>query len=449
MEDESKQSSKRTVILVLAGLIVLMVALFVIYGMVGKSRLRARLNAIREQGYPVTCAELDAWYSIPEGAENGADAVLEACSHFVEWESPEDENAVDIPVFGSGPWPKRNEVIDANVLTATREFLAKNEEALALIEKASEFEYFRYPTDLSLGMDTIISYLQDVRSLARLSCLDALADIEADDVDSAIDRVRCAFAMGDSLSQEPVLISQLVRIACESMGIKTVERMLNRCSPTEDQLGLLSELLSHREQPNLMTRAYVGERCSVLDALYSGRGLANLQNMPAGFLKVYRATGLAAKDCGAFLDISGRNIEAMSKPYHERLAAAKQVEEDVEKLPKMRVFTKLLCPAYGRIAVLDVRAAANIRVAQLAIAIEQCRLDTGRIPSSLTELAPAYIAEIPTDPFDGKPMRYRALDSGGFVVYSIGEDGSDDGGLEKPEKAREDDLYDITFIVER
>jgi hypothetical protein len=34
---------------------------------------------------------------------------------------------------------------------------------------------------------------------------------------------------------------------------------------------------------------------------------------------------------------------------------------------------------------------------------------------------------VPTDPFDGRPLRYRRL-ADGVVVYSVGDDRADDGG---------------------
>lgn len=54
-----------------------------------------------------------------------------------------------------------------------------------------------------------------------------------------------------------------------------------------------------------------------------------------------------------------------------------------------------------------------------------------RYPASLEELAPRYMPEIPLDPFDGKPLRYRAASSaeGRPLLYSIGADGVDDGGV--------------------
>ena len=57
---------------------------------------------------------------------------------------------------------------------------------------------------------------------------------------------------------------------------------------------------------------------------------------------------------------------------------------------------------------------------------------------------------MPTDPFDGAPLRYRRF-AKGYVIYSIGSDGHDDGGREKPIdwKSTNKTTYDITFTVER
>jgi len=57
---------------------------------------------------------------------------------------------------------------------------------------------------------------------------------------------------------------------------------------------------------------------------------------------------------------------------------------------------------------------------------------------------------MPDDPFDGQPLRYHRLDKG-YVIYSIGSDGEDNGGRERPASVKSTDKthYDITFIVDR
>ncbi|MND07355.1 hypothetical protein D3C83_292660 [compost metagenome] len=50
-----------------------------------------------------------------------------------------------------------------------------------------------------------------------------------------------------------------------------------------------------------------------------------------------------------------------------------------------------------------------------------------RISATALELVPDYVPEIPTDPYDGQPMRYRSGENY-FVFYSVGRGLADDGG---------------------
>ena len=62
-----------------------------------------------------------------------------------------------------------------------------------------------------------------------------------------------------------------------------------------------------------------------------------------------------------------------------------------------------------------------------------------------------YLKAVPLDPFDGKPLRYKKL-SPGYVVYSIGEDLSDDGGQEKKcrtSSGEKNRPWDVTFTIEK
>ena len=89
--------------------------------------------------------------------------------------------------------------------------------------------------------------------------------------------------------------------------------------------------------------------------------------------------------------------------------------------------------------VAETRTLARLRAANAGLAVESYRETLGHLPDKLADLAPIYLNSVLTDPFDGQPLRYKKL-AKGYVVYSVGEDGNDDGGDEKK---------DITFTVER
>ena len=85
------------------------------------------------------------------------------------------------------------------------------------------------------------------------------------------------------------------------------------------------------------------------------------------------------------------------------------------------------------------------------------------LPQSLSDLMPSLLPQIPNDPFTSGPFHYRVtekkaapevktLSSGGegYMVYSVGKDGVDDGGT--PPRSSESNAkggYDVTFQVDR
>jgi hypothetical protein len=53
----------------------------------------------------------------------------------------------------------------------------------------------------------------------------------------------------------------------------------------------------------------------------------------------------------------------------------------------------------------------------------------GQYPESLEALVPQYAEKLPHDIIGGQPLHYHRTADGHFVLYSVGWDGKDDGGL--------------------
>jgi hypothetical protein len=69
---------------------------------------------------------------------------------------------------------------------------------------------------------------------------------------------------------------------------------------------------------------------------------------------------------------------------------------------------------------------------RIACALERFRMEKGVYPAALAELAPEFLVEIPSEIVNGEPYRYRRTNYGGFVLYSVGMDLHDDGGVVDP-----------------
>jgi hypothetical protein len=63
-----------------------------------------------------------------------------------------------------------------------------------------------------------------------------------------------------------------------------------------------------------------------------------------------------------------------------------------------------------------------------AVALKRFHLKHGVYPAELAELTPNFFLQQPLDPMDGQPLRYHLKPDGTFLLYSVGEDGNDDGG---------------------
>src|SRR5205807_2515607 len=78
----------------------------------------------------------------------------------------------------------------------------------------------------------------------------------------------------------------------------------------------------------------------------------------------------------------------------------------------------------------------NLQVA-FALAIHQ--RETGGYSRALAELSPKYLDKVPDDLFTGKPLVYRPEETG-FLLYSVGPNGKDDGGRGPGDDPKGDDI---------
>jgi Tfp pilus assembly protein PilE len=72
---------------------------------------------------------------------------------------------------------------------------------------------------------------------------------------------------------------------------------------------------------------------------------------------------------------------------------------------------------------------AQVDLACVACALERFRLAHGQYPKTLDELVPQFISQLPHDIINGQPLHYRREANNKFVLYSVGWNGTDDGGV--------------------
>ena len=72
---------------------------------------------------------------------------------------------------------------------------------------------------------------------------------------------------------------------------------------------------------------------------------------------------------------------------------------------------------------------ASVDMARMACALERYRLAHGEYPEKLDALEPQFIDKLPHDIINDQPLHYRRTDNGQFLLYSVGLNKKDDGGV--------------------
>ncbi|MFZ2640036.1 MAG: hypothetical protein WA117_03535 [Verrucomicrobiia bacterium] len=123
-------------------------------------------------------------------------------------------------------------------------------------------------------------------------------------------------------------------------------------------------------------------------------------------------------------DMTARRI------YPQRAKQSEQATEEtgISCVWRHRVMTQMFLSSIVPIARRSAQAQTTVDEAALACALERCRIANGRFPDSLTALVPGFIAKLPHDIITGEPLKYRR-DGDGFVLYSVGWNEKDDGGV--------------------
>ncbi len=436
---------------VLLVLVALLIAAVVFLQWRWKSEFARRIAALAAAGYPVTPEELDASYAWPESGENGADLVIGAGSYLVELH-PDDARHLLKSVGGVNHQgvtaipPEKRELL--------RQHVQANAKARELLHRCATVKESRYPIELSEGLMVSIPWLGDVRKCCLLLCYEAIdcAEREDPDVEEAIRAIEAGFGVARTLRNEPVFISQLVYLSLFRHCTQTMERLVCRCHLTEEQLGRLDQCLSRIDVPEAIRRGMESSQCLNL-GFFVDPGSIDGEVFPEfpreEVVTVYTALGLAAREGVVFLDLMAECLAVSQRPTHERRQPAAAIEKRFNELSKSHLLLKHVSPPWYLLK-LETRCLARLRCAEMALAVERSRLARGRLPETLAELVPGFTDSVPEDPYDGAALRYMRVE-GGFVVYSVGENGldevetgaltRDDGGAEK--------FDDIAFSVER
>lgn len=266
----------------------------------------------------------------------------------------------------------------------------------------------------------------------------------------AILACRAALNAARSLGDEPYQLSQFLRGVGIAQTCCAIERTLGQGEPPPDDMAALQKLIETEDAFPALLTAERGARAlghRVFEGVERGElSWDDLTTRRMGWLE-RTASPLRymddREDHALFLSLMTRRIKDAQQPLHEQVALDKDFIQVVRALPEKAFISRSLLPALSEVGEWFRRKHVSLRCTSVALAAERFRREKRVWPHSVDELCPHYLAATLLDPFDGKPLRYRRVEDG-VVIYSVGQDGRDNGGDLDPEH-RNQSHADIGF----
>lgn len=440
------------------------------------SRYKAKLVAAGEK---LTIAEL-----VPptQEGENGAQELLSAITLLRGGKVLELHYPVGMKLVGPGTAAVTHtrtnwlEGKDSYAWEQLRPELETNAAVLATIRATIKKPVLRVTLDYSGGFEMLLPHLATVKRAAITLSVDALMALHVGDNERAFNDIAAEIELQRMFEHEPILISQLVRIVIRGISFSSTWEALQKDGWTDAQLAELQRLWQQGDFLGGMEKSFQMERAE--GAAYferfreSNAEAVKMLNMSTSF---FNAVGSSSGTGNFYQDAKGKASE-ITKNYARiplwRFAWSRHDEKHYLELlqtlleatragiesksyaktkPLLETFevefqnpsfydecrylvSPLIAAALSRSNLKAVQSEAMRSLVVSAIALKRHQLRHGSSPDSLESLVPGFLAAVPVDYWDGKPIRYHKEADGSWTLYSVGENCVDDGGNGEPRK---------------
>jgi hypothetical protein len=342
----------------------------------------------------------------------------------------------------------------ADVLLALSKYDAVMEELRA----ASQLPASRFPLnyDSESPGAILLPHLASLKCCAQVLQLRSVAELQNSQPEQALADVRLGLQLADKVRTEPCLISHLVRLAMVQLMLQPVWEGLAEHKWPDAQLVALEAELSKFDIPADYQRCMRGElalqdgemehlrrhpeELENVQAFSFDDTRGNASSLPGGPFSHLIPTGwfyqnqyrCARTMMDYYFPVADVTRGTFSPDLARRGDAA--VAAEVKSPSPFNLLERMFMPALGNAARHFAFGQASVALARTAIALERYRLVHGKFPDSLAPLAPQFIAKVPSDVIGGQPLKYRRNPDGRFVLYSVGWNGTDEGGVQVFEK---------------
>ena len=337
------------------------------------------------------------------------------------------------------------------------EFLDKNGNWAEYVQEGLRCERFQVPEITNIN--TLLPYLPEWRQMARLSSVRALYLLKTGREEEAFDECVRTVRFGHRIqNSHGNMIVFAVGLAVQEIGLKRFRNLLAETTSSPEALTpYIRRLGEYASRADGLANAFRNEYviyARTFDDLAAGKP-TSVSDRP-GLLREIKMRFVFKPNRTKRLlaEVMGLLIENTRKPYAEMRFP--EPPDYLTKHSNARLYASgngvglilswMMIPALCRFLEQKCRENCAIAATQILIALKCSKVRTGELPDSLDELVPEYFPEVPLDDFDGKPMKYSKEKR---VVYAVGADLEDNGGVSKKELGDDADTdYDEVFKID-
>ena len=364
-----------------------------------QSRRTAQRRVLVEKrfGYPLTAEGLQEYYQKmgPVDAKFWKDIYENAT--LPSTLTIEDKTVLD---YWSGRAP---EALEPLFLTAFENYCKSNEASLQKAEKCFDSvpplrQYDFRPGNLMI--DTAYEQIASRPKFLNLELSRLRIFLLRKDKASALRAYQRISNCTEHLKREPFMMGSLIWIASEKLRLEAMERLLESRLLTEDDLQRLASDLTALEEriPEVHRQAMYTEAVFGQDATW-GMETGKSSESTIAFAQLRWFYPLP------WLQASRDKMFILQQYLREDLAHCEEAP-----IPTAYIFSCMLLPALKSAGNKFYALTAQARAMQALLRAEAYRREHGDFPETLPDL--------PTDPFTGKPMRYR-YGTGDITEYAL------------------------------
>jgi hypothetical protein len=329
----------------------------------------------------------------------------------------------------------------ADVLKAVDTFAAP----LAQLREASMRPHCRFPVHWEKGPAAALPQYSFFSDVNRLYVLRLAAHLAQGDSAAAYEDFRDSLRLLTAAREEPSAIAGMVRISTLAMVGNAVWGGLSAHQWKEPELRKMEGDIAAIDMLKDCVFCLSSERGAtngIVDiVLNDTRTFPRVASFGEGKKRetwpwLFYPTGWVYQDkvrTNQFIDdLLARIAPDQHRWLNERLITFSP--ENAKQSPETLRYAVFVAIAsiYPEIERKYLQAATLTDQIRLACILERYRLVHGGYPETLDALSPEFIASVPREIVNGEPYHYRRTEDGSFILYSVGANLRDDGGLLDP-----------------